>query len=530
MSRSQQEKEELQRRIRGLTTILHKFAVRKWPSEQPRYYSQAQSFLHHFTTLLTGGGEYARDAKRVFAVTGSIDPGQPVRALVVAQNPRSESPVGSISLTQVKKSHRSLDEMVESPLNPDLIGHIADTWSALSAIDRHATDYTQKVQSLEIFFLSRSIREFTELWEDTWLCGGKQLAVVIAQWKTNRPEITPRWVDSGWLDAEFSDKTKHDWSVILVALLSSVDKAIEDLKRTEKERENVRREMETLNTCCRMLYYFVSWKAEIVPDLLTKTNMVDGMTETSMPMRTPSAADEVVIDDELTARQPDLGESKGNKSLPDLLRNIEIALVEVPRSPPSVLTLGEISDEFFIRFPDMIRNREIVLETLEWRCSDKRRHSDNNPDMFFGCIHAEAMLMGLLNYYNCYSAHAGQGVGIQNPQIMQHIVQPEVAEAGEAVIAVSKRCCWCCEWLGKNLESQFTLPGTHGMMYPWDPPNVGVSESVLKKLEGELWDQLYRVVLKSVEPLWTSSTGLPEVYQSAPKSLKLPQEFLSLYK
>ena len=68
------------------------------------------------------------------------------------------------------------------------------------------------------------------------------------------------------------------------------------------------------------------------------------------------------------------------------------------------------------------------------------------------------------------------------------------------------------------------------MMYPWDPPNVGVSESVLKKLEGELWDQLYRVVLKSVEPLWTSSTGLPEVYQSAPKSLKLPQEFLSLYK
>ena len=133
------------------------------------------------------------------------------------------------------------------------------------------------------------------------------MAVVIAQWKTDRPEITPRWVDSGWLDAinglpkikstrtvkgrvewEFSDKTKHDWSVILVALLSSVDEAIEKLKRTEKERENVRREMETLNTCCRMLYYFVSWKAEIVPDLLTKTNMVDGMTETSMPMRTPS--------------------------------------------------------------------------------------------------------------------------------------------------------------------------------------------------------------------------------------------------
>ena len=82
-----------------------------------------------------------------------------------------------------------------------------------------------------------------------------------------------------------------------------------------------------------------------------------------------------------------------------------------------------------------------------------------------------------------------------------------MAEAGEAVIAVSKMCCWCCDWLGKNLESQFTLPGTHGVMYPWDPPNVGVSESVLKKLEGELWDQLYEVVLKSVEP-FTAGTSL----------------------
>ena len=75
------------------------------------------------------------------------------------------------------------------------------------------------------------------------------------------------------------------------------------------------------------------------------------------------------------------------------------------------------------------------------------------------------------------------------------------------MIAVGEKCCWCCDWLSKNSESQFTLPGTHGVMYPWDPPNVGVSESVLKKLEGELWDQLYEVVLKSVEP-FTAGTSL----------------------
>ena len=131
--------------------------------------------------------------------------------------------------------------------------------------------------------------------------------MVISQWKTDRLEITPKWVGSDWLNTinglpkikstrtikgrvewEFSDKTKHGWSVIFVALLSAVDKAIEGLKRTEIKRKDVRREMETLNTWCRMLYYFVSWEAGIVSELLTKTNMVDGITDTFMPMRTDS--------------------------------------------------------------------------------------------------------------------------------------------------------------------------------------------------------------------------------------------------
>lgn len=61
------------------------------------------------------------------------------------------------------------------------------------------------------------------------------------------------------------------------------------------------------------------------------------------------------------------------------------------------------------------------------------------------------------------------------------------AKAGEIVIAASKNCCWCCDWLSQNLESQFTLPGTHGVIYPWGPQKAGVSEIVLKRLEDELW-------------------------------------------
>lgn len=106
---TQQEKEELQRRIRGLTTILHKFAVQTGPSKQPR---DNHSLLRHFTTLLTCGSKYDTDAKRVVAVTGSIDSVRPVRTLVVSQNPHKNSTVQSISLKLVKKRHRSLNEVV----------------------------------------------------------------------------------------------------------------------------------------------------------------------------------------------------------------------------------------------------------------------------------------------------------------------------------------------------------------------------------------------------------------------------------
>ncbi|KIM55298.1 hypothetical protein SCLCIDRAFT_307910 [Scleroderma citrinum Foug A] len=526
---SQQEKEELQRRIRGLTTILHGFTVQQWPPKQPR---DTHSFLRHFTTLLACGSKCDTGAQSVIAVTGSIDPGQKVRALIVAQNPHANSPMGSISLNLVQKPNRSLDEVMASPPSPDLINHIADTWAALSAVDRCATDYVKQLVPLENFFLRRSFHKLSVRFrEDTRLCGGKRLNELIGQWKPNRPEIALRWVNPPeWLvmlkglpkikstrmvrgqpEWEFSDKTKYDWSRILAVFLTSVGQSIEDVKQAREE--NLQKEMETLNFWCRYPYYFVTWKAGIVRDLLMKTNMVNGMTTAFMPMRTTNTADEFY--DELAKFELEAGGSTGvrvlrylwtvvawhaavytlcnNKALPELLKDIEIDLIQMPRSPSSVLTLPEISEEFFKRFPLMIRKRQVVLKTLERPYSKKRCHSDN---MLFDFVHSEAALMGLLNYYKHHSAQAGQDVEFWE-QRMQQIVQPLV-EAGEAVIAISEECCWCCDWLSKNSESQFTLPGTHGMIYPWDPPKVGVSELVLKKLEGELWNQLYEAVMASL--------------------------------
>jgi len=143
--------------------------------------------------------------------------------------------------------------------------------------------------------------------QDTRLCGGKRLAELIGQWKPDRPEIARKWVTPpDWLvklkgipkikstrmvaeqlEWEFSDKTKRDWSRILVTFLSAVDKSIDNVEQAkEMEMENLHKKMETLNFWCRLLYYFVTWEAGIVKDLLTKTNMVNGVTAILMPMAT----------------------------------------------------------------------------------------------------------------------------------------------------------------------------------------------------------------------------------------------------
>ena len=112
MSRSldtQQEKEELQRRICGLTTILHRFTAQKEPSQHP----DTQSFLHYFTTLLTSSSEdYDTDAKRAVAVTASLNPGRPMRILIAATDPRAPSCAAPVFLRLMQKRHKSLGEVL----------------------------------------------------------------------------------------------------------------------------------------------------------------------------------------------------------------------------------------------------------------------------------------------------------------------------------------------------------------------------------------------------------------------------------
>lgn len=66
-------------------------------------------------------------------------------------------------------------------------------------------------------------------------------------------------------------------------------------------------------------------------------------------------------------------------------------------------------------------------------------------------------------------------------------------------IAVSKKCCFCCYLLGEALRkakgTSLTLPGTHGIVFPWVPP-AGLDLSVLHMLKDGLNRELLRVVEK----------------------------------
>ncbi|KZV70414.1 hypothetical protein PENSPDRAFT_579395, partial [Peniophora sp. CONT] len=65
-------------------------------------------------------------------------------------------------------------------------------------------------------------------------------------------------------------------------------------------------------------------------------------------------------------------------------------------------------------------------------------------------------------------------------------------------IGVSKKCCWTCWQLYKLLEacdSGFDLPGSHGTIYAWSPPEFGIPIAVLRDLRHGLLKEAGRVAV-----------------------------------
>ena len=64
---------------------------------------------------------------------------------------------------------------------------------------------------------------------------------------------------------------------------------------------------------------------------------------------------------------------------------------------------------------------------------------------------------------------------------------------------MGKKCCWCCYHLRSILAddgAQFKLPRSHGIMYPWSPPRVGLDIKLLEVLEDALWRELPHAIME----------------------------------
>ncbi|KZV72785.1 hypothetical protein PENSPDRAFT_333800 [Peniophora sp. CONT] len=102
---------------------------------------------------------------------------------------------------------------------------------------------------------------------------------------------------------------------------------------------------------------------------------------------------------------------------------------------------------------------------------------------FTGNVHAEAGLMAL---------------SYTEPGIIMHPGQQSLP------IGVGKKCCWTCRKLSLLVQSgdtphKFDLPGCHGTIHAWSPPEFGIPMAVLKSLCDALYDKAVEAAIGNAE-------------------------------
>ena len=92
-------------------------------------------------------------------------------------------------------------------------------------------------------------------------------------------------------------------------------------------------------------------------------------------------------------------------------------------------------------------------------------------------------------------------------------------------IAVSKKCCYCCNLLGiilnsdRDVDHQFKMPGSSGIISPWVPP-TNLDATVLGKIK----DALTREVLVQIENERSLARSRSRLRQDPPDSdIPIPQ-------
>ncbi|KAI0758640.1 hypothetical protein BD413DRAFT_599143 [Trametes elegans] len=131
--------------------------------------------------------------------------------------------------------------------------------------------------------------------------------------------------------------------------------------------------------------------------------------------------------------------------------------------------------------------------------------------------HAEAGLMALV--LDQQSRHAVVKLPMSDGDL-----NALFSASGRIDIGVSKKCCYCCDILANliHISTQggltFSLPGTHGTIFPWNPPPFGINTEQLQQMRDKLFKKFHDIVTKRILDL-ASTQSLPVSVHGA-----LPEE------
>ena len=101
--------------------------------------------------------------------------------------------------------------------------------------------------------------------------------------------------------------------------------------------------------------------------------------------------------------------------------------------------------------------------------------------------------MGLISYFKPDHKHNERDEEISNQDTfnLESFLPPYFQAVETPSIAIgNNKCCWCCQKL-YHYTNPISTPASHGIIYPWCPPRVGISLHVLEWMETQLWDKLH---------------------------------------
>ncbi|KAG2014310.1 hypothetical protein CC2G_011138 [Coprinopsis cinerea AmutBmut pab1-1] len=540
---STSEFEELERNIQTVTTLLHKG---KYCGAEVGIHvgnPDIPPVLRHLSNLLTCGSPADRDAKQVVAVTGTFLPEDPQTpsAILVAQNPRvnSTEPGSRIVVSVAKPTAAQQDNMVDpsdsddTPSLPSQFHALCNAFKTMGAFDQ-----------ICLFALQRSIYKFLDrfLYYPRIFNGrtGEEFWEPLSEWDPLSDEIkTPRTValtsltpedefllkdvpqnEKAW---ELSSASVKSFVLLVHAQLCKIDRHCRVLEGKIPFGASLHADaatcMDQINASCIVLLELHRHK--LLETLLVGTSLAKllntefagrgGAVQGETPaMRLYGFIKKILAwhwaayelyygKHSVFPGSYETGFVTASYRKHDLLPLYDVQhrldgnelgeLEDVVMSDPN-WDEAEVDLQTSQRLDALQqRARRGKHERFKTQALEHLYRQLGSRTRFTGTLHAETILMAVAKYQaQAHGERITYGADIDDESLKNLCALLPGSEA-PCAIGVGKKCCYCCWQLGERIGG-VKLPGTHGILFPWTPPPIGVDIAQLRDLEQHLWKNL----------------------------------------